>query len=426
MVSDVLHAYHCPKLALVRSRPARFRQFDMTDDSTSHGLAETNRAGAFTFAILFAVESLSRSFNASVLSVQAYDLLGSSRSVSMLSACVALTVLVTTLCMPYLIGGLRRRWTYTLGAGLMITACALIASYTIFGHAVGVVLRNTGISILNITLSLYIMDNIHRSDLTRSEPLRLSLSTFSWMVGPALGVWLYDTYGSWAPQLAGAATSMILLVVFWNLRLKENNILPSGRFAPSGPAANIVRFAAQPRLRLAWAIAFGRSCFWGTLFTYGPLLMIEGGFGKQAGGLLISASQAMLLAAFVFGRVARHIGVRTVISLCFLTIAVSCTSAGISGENDPMRAALLLLVASFFATGLDAVGGIPFLRSVRFAERQRMTSVYRTFIEFSELVPGAIFAVALIYFDTSIVFIVLGVSLLVMAAISWLYLPKSL
>ena len=40
-------------------------------------------------------------------------------------------------------------------------------------------LRNCGAGILNITLSLYIMDHIKKSDLARAEPLRLSLSTFS-------------------------------------------------------------------------------------------------------------------------------------------------------------------------------------------------------------------------------------------------------
>ncbi len=398
----------------------------MTDDSTNQTLAETHRAGAFTFATLFAIESLSRSFNASVLSIQAYDLLGSSRSVSLLSAATAFTVLIVTLCLPYIIGGLRRRWTYTLGAIMMICACLLLSTFTVTGQALGVFLRNTGISILNITLSLYIMDNIRRQDLSRTEPLRLALSTFSWMAGPAAGVWLYDTYGSWAPQIASAAASVLLLTVFWNLRLKETAVLPSGKFAVQSPLKAIVRFSTQPRLRLAWAIAFGRSCFWGTLFTYAPLVMIEGGFSKQFGGLLISMSQVMLLAAFVFGRIARHIGVRKVIALSFATMAFSTVVAGIFGTSDPMATAILLLTASFFAAGLDAVGGIPYMRAVRFAERQQMTSVYRTFIEFSELVPGAIFAIALFYFETTFVFIVLGVFLAFMAAISWRYLPKSL
>jgi hypothetical protein len=398
----------------------------MTDDSTAQSLFETNRAGALTFAMLFAIESLSRSFNASVLSIQAYDLLGSSQRVSLLSIVVSLSVLCMTLSLPYLLGGLRRRWTYSIGAVLMITACAALATHTISGQIMGAFLRNTGAAILNVTLSLYIMDNIRRADLTQSEPLRLTLSTLSWMVGPFAGVWLYQTYGSWVPQVASACVSIILLLVFWQLRLKENRILPSGAFGRTSPVTNIKRFAAQPRLRLAWAIALGRSCFWATLFTYGPLLMIEGGLGKKVGGLLISASQAMLLFAFVFGRLAQQVSVRVIIVLSFLTISLALVGAGLAGRAHPGTAAMLLLVASLFATGLDAVGGIPFLRAVRFSERQQMASVYRTFIEFSELLPGAVFALVLTTFETGAVFGVLGLSILGIAALSWWYLPKSM
>ena len=56
-------------------------------------------------------------------------------------------------------------------------------------------------------------------------------------------------------------------------------------------SATCRRFLAQPRLRLAWLIAFGRSCFWTTFFIYGPLLLVEAGLDKTVGGFMISASQ---------------------------------------------------------------------------------------------------------------------------------------
>ena len=78
------------------------------------------------------------------------------------------------------------------------------------------------------------------------------------------------------------------------------------------------------------------------------------------------------------------------------------------------------------ASALDGVGGIPFLRAVRPHERQRMTSVYRTFIDFSELIPSFIFAIALMWFPIGSVFVILGLWLAVAGALSWRYLPRSL
>ncbi len=398
----------------------------MSAESISPNFVSGRKAGALTFGAIFALESLIRSLNSTVISLQAYDLLGSSQKVSELSTLVALVVLLTTLMLPYILGRLRRRWAYTLGVVGLMTASLFLASFTVAGQIGGMFFRNCGAAVLNITLSLYILDHIKKSDLAHSEPLRLSLSTFSWMIGPASGVWLYTQFGAWGPQLASIAVAAILLVLFWILRLSDRVIMPSGTLQPFNPLANVARFVRQPRLRLAWMVAFGRSCFWATFFIYGPLLMVEGGVGKQIGGLMISASQGLLLCAYIFGRLAYRFGVRLVISLCFQMMAVSSIAAGIAGKERPYIAMLFLLFGAFAASGLDGVGGIPFLRAVRAHERQHMAAVYRTYIDFSDLIPAMIFAVALSYFEIGIVFITLGVSLVVLGSIAYRYLPESM
>src|SRR5204862_3566870 len=102
---------------------------------------------------------------------------------------------------------LARRWAYTLGVGALITACIALATFTLPGQVVGMYLRNAGAAILNISLSLYILDHIRRADLVRSEPLRLTLSTLSWTVGPFLGVWLSERSGHWSPQALSPGVS---------------------------------------------------------------------------------------------------------------------------------------------------------------------------------------------------------------------------
>jgi MFS family permease len=399
----------------------------MSSDASQMISVETGRkAGAMTFGLLFLLESLVRSFNSGVLSIQAYDLLGSSQKVSVLATCVSVTTLMITLMMPWLFGRMRRRWAYTVGGLLLISGSVALASFTLPGQVAGVILRNSGASIMNVTLQLYILDHIRKVDLTRSEPIRLAISTFAWVVGPASGVWLYTNYGPIAPQLAAICAAILVLSVFWYLRLHDKVNLPSGTLQSFNPLANVARFATQPRLRLAWAIAFGRSCFWATFFTYGPLLMIEGGLDKKVGGYIISASQIFLLSAFAFGALAKRMGVRAVIALCFAMISISTFAAGLVGVHSPAIAAGLLLVASLFASGIDSVGGIPYLRAVRPFERQRMTAVYRTFIEFSDIVPGFIFAIALSFFDIGVVFVILGICLSSLAYITWRYLPKSM
>ena len=399
----------------------------MAPESSTATLPLPQKAGAATFATIFVIESFTRSLNVTVVSLQAHDILGSSQKVSVLATSVSLVLLLSTLLLPLVLGRLRRRWAYSLGAVFMLIAAICLATHTLAGQWIGMFLRNGAAAIFNIVLSLYILDNIKRQDLARAEPIRLSMSAVSWTTGPALGVWLYVAYGPWGTQAAVIASLVLLMAVFWFLRLSDSgSSLPSGTLQTFNPLANVRRFLGQPRLVLAWFIAFGRSCFWSTFMIYGPLLIVESGLGKGISGLVVSVSQALLLAAYWSGSLARHYGVRAVIAGSFGLASVAVLGAGLAGTHAPHVAIALLLAGGLAGSALDGVGGIPFLRAVRPHERQRMTAVYRTSVEFSELVPSFIFAFALLWFEIGAVFVILGLWLGALSALTWRYLPRSL
>jgi hypothetical protein len=100
--------------------------------------------------------------------------------------------------------------------------------------------------------------------------------------------------------------------------------------------------------------------------------------------------------------------------------------AGIAGTSAPVAAGLLLLGGTIGTSALDGVGGIPFLRAVRPHERAQMTAVYRSYIDFSDLIPSFIYSFALLVFPLGIVFTLLGLGLSVIALVAWAYLPRSM
>ena len=384
------------------------------------------KRGAFAFATLFAVESFSRALVATVVSVQAHDLLMSSQRVSVLFTCVSLAVLVSTLTLPMLFRYVPRRWIYTAGVAGLILASLAFAFHTLPGQVGGMYLRNVGAATLNIALALYILDHIRKADLVRSEPMRLTFSTVSWTIGPFLGVWLYETYGPWAPQLLCIATCCLVIIFFWYLRLNDHPVIKAATSTLQNPLANVGRFVSQPRLRLAWIIAFGRSCFWTTFFVYGSLLMTEGNLGKEASGLLISLSQLALCTAYLFGKISERIGVRKVIFWSYAVAALAMIGAGYAGTAAPILAAVFLLIGAVANSALDGVGGIPYLRSVRAHERPQMTGVYRSYIDLSDLLPSLIYSFVLLAFPLGTVFYILGVWLAIVGFVAWRYLPRSM
>jgi len=384
------------------------------------------KRGAVAFASLFAIESFARAIVATVVSVQAHDLLESSQRVSVLFTCVSSAVLLTTLTLPLLFRHVPRRWVYTAGLVGLILASLAFATHTLPGQVGGMYLRNVGAATLNIALALYILDHIRKADLVRSEPMRLAFSTLSWTVGPFLGVWLYENYGPWAPQLLCIATCCLVILFFWYLRLNDHPVIKAATSTPQSPLDNVGRFVSQPRLRLAWLIAFGRSCFWTTFFVYGSLLMIEGNLGKEASGILISLSQIVLCTAYLFGKLSERIGVRKVIVWAYGVAAVAVICAGIAGTGAPVLAGAFLLIGATANSGLDGVGGIPYLRSVRAHERAQMTGVYRSYIDLSDLLPSLTYAFVLLVFPLGTVFIILGIWMAIVGYVAWRYLPRSM
>jgi MFS family permease len=193
---------------------------------------------------------------------------------------------------------------------------------------------------------------------------------------------------------------------------------------PRNPLRFVARFWSQPRLRLAYAIAFSRSCWWVLLTVYGPIYMIETGAGDTAGGYLVSAGNMLLFLVLIFGIVARKVGIRKVI-VAALVLCGFATLAIAGAYPSPWLGAAFFIVAAVGASALDAVGGIPFLRAVRARERAEMTMVYVTFIQMSELVPTAVFAILLSLFDFPVIFVAMA-ALLLWAAWIARWVPKSM
>jgi MFS family permease len=383
-------------------------------------------AGARTFATLYGLESFARASISSVIPIQAYEILRNEQGVSILYTVVALLGLSATLFMPVLIERFSRRWIYTAGVLALILGSALFVSGTLAGQVLGMLARVMGASALAITLNLYIMDHIRKTEVMQAESLRMAWSMLGWTAGPTLGVVLYSRYGIVAPHLVVIGFAIVLLVMFWRYRLSDNPLIRPGKTRASNPLANIGRFVAQPRLRLAWLIAFGRSCFWTTFFVYGPLLMVVTGEGSLAGGLLVSAGNALLFVAVYWGRAGKKYGVRNVMTLAFFAMTATLFAAGFFGERFPLAAGFFLLGSALFAVALDALGSTPFLRAVRAYERPQMSAVYRTYLDFSELLPPLVYSVVLAFFGLGAVFATLGVFAAICGWLTWRYLPKSM
>ena len=385
-------------------------------------LGSASLSQGIVFAILFFLDSIARTIVLTVIPLQALRLLGDAQRVSVLYFGAGLFGLCTSLAIPWLVRRLRRRRVFTLGALCMLAAAGSFATQNVVGLAIGLGCQLFGTACLGISMNLYVMDHISRRDLGRFEPMRTFFVATGWALGPWLGVWLAMNIAPLAPFAVSALGASVTLGFFWFLRLTDNPAVASTALRSPNPLRYLPRYFAQPRLRLAWVLAVGRSSWWSMFYVYAPIYAVVNGFDSVAGGAIVSIGSASLYLVPIWGWIGRRYGFRILLIVGYaaggaVTIAVAAVA------DAPWLGAVLLVGAALGASVVDGAGNVPFLRAVRPLERAEMTTVFMTYRNAAQFAPPGIFAALLRVFDLPAVFIAGGGAMLVMARLAH-YIPR--
>jgi len=387
-------------------------------------LGAVGQAGVTSLAVLYAVSTFYRALLITVLPLLAHRLLGDAQQVSVFYFLVSVVTVAGSLSVPWLVRRFRRRYVLTLGACFSPLGMGFLAFDTLWGLVIGMPLYVFGTTCVEICINLYVLEHVQRRELGRFEPLRIFFAAGCWLVGPWLGVTLADVVAPWLTYAVGAAGAMTMLGYFWFLRLKDHPAVPAMKQPPPNPLLYFPRFFRQPRLRLAWVLAFGRACWWTTFFVYGPILAVTSGLSVQASGAIVSLGMGCLFMARFWGMVGRRWGLRRMLIGAYAGTGVVTIAVGVAA-GVPWLGAVLLVASAFAAGAIDGAGNTPFLRAVHPYERPEMTTVFITYRDAAQLTPPGAFSALLKVADLPVVFLVAGGSMFVLA---WYarYLPRRL
>lgn len=369
-------------------------------------LQKATRPGAESFALVFAAESLARSLISSVIPLQMLRVLGDAQQVSTLYFLASSCGLLYAILLPMIVGRIPRRFVYSFGAVVMGAASLLFMGAEAEYQLLAMLARVVGLVTTTVCMNLYILDHISRRELSRSEPKRVFYSAWAWTIGPVTGAFLLQ-YSDWLPFAVSAVCVVVMIVYFWCLRLSQTSPIMPGRGRAQNPLRNIRRFVKQPRLILAWTLAFCRASWWSMFFIYTPLFAVHFGLGELAGGILVSLGNGFLFLLPFWARIARRIGARLVLRTAFLVSGVGTSLVAFTAGLPELGAGCILL-AAIGMSFQDSIGNLPFMVAVRPSERAEMTSVYTTYRDTSELVPPGVFSVLLRFYDLTAVFLVMG------------------
>ncbi|MEM7207716.1 MAG: MFS transporter [Pseudomonadota bacterium] len=377
-----------------------------------------------SIARLSGTEGLARAFLVGIIPLVALDALGSKQAVSFVYLLGALLTMTITLNIGLLERLLNRRFVVTLGAAFM----ALAATFLYFGSgtvfALGIGLRSASASIFSVCISLYIMDYIGKRELTRSESRRMQYQGAAWLIGPSVGLWIYENGNPAFAYLIAGVSSACMLGYFWWLRLGKDQVLRAARSKAPNPFRAVMRYLNQPRLRIAYGITLSRSSFWVAMFVYGPIYVVEANLPVWVAGALLSGVSALLFFSPLVRRLSDRFGTRQIIIGGLILTGMSMVALGVMGEARP-AGIVFWVTGAIGGAALDVLGNIPFMRSVKPRERTEMTTVFSTWREGSELLTPALVAGVLFFAPFWVFYFVLAISHFA-AAVSASYLPRRL
>lgn len=345
------------------------------------------------FATLAALEAAFRGLLMSVMPLVLYRTFGDEALVSAIYLAAGLVSLLCGMFVPAISRHVPRRWLFTLSGVLYVAGVCFILTGRPEFKAIGLVVNALGTVTFNVTLSAYVLDYITRQDLGRNESTRMLFSAASWTIGPVLGVVLLNWWEP-APFLLAGFFSVVMVAVFWYLRLGNGKQITRARGPAPNPLAYLGRFVQQPRLIAGWLFAVIRSCGWWVYAVYLPIFCIQNGLGETLGGLAMSASNGLLFVTPFMLRLVHRWSVRSSVRGSFAFVGAAFTAAWLAAPW-PLLSVGLLFLGSIGLIMLDVCGSLPFLMAVKPSERTEMAAVYSSFRDISGILTPAVAAAVL-------------------------------
>ena len=377
---------------------------------------------ALPFGMMQCVLALCWVLPSAVIPIEALAILGSALNVSILFFAVSFVGVGGAFAMPWLVHFAGRRRIFAIGGICVAVSSVLLSLGTIAPLIVGLAFRVFGYLCVDVAFEVAIMERIPRRALARFEPVRMFFMAIGFLIGPWLGIRLSLDVGLWAPFALSAVLTLAVCAFAFGAGFSGH---PTGTvFAgrPPNPLRFVLRFARQPRLRLAWLLAFGRSGWWTMFFIYTPIYCVQSGLGEELAGIVLSAGAIPMLFVPLWGRLGGRVGMRALLAVGYLTTGGATIAVAVA-SGVPWLGVALLLAGTTCASLIDAAGNTLFFRAVHPHERTEMASVFTTYREAAQLGPPGVFAALLSVFALPAVFVASGASMVLLTYLTR-YIPR--
>ena len=237
-----------------------------------------------------------------------------------------------------------------------------------------VILHNIGVTLATNSQSILFKDSTRsKTEFRRDMGLMGSLLNLSWFIGPLLGGYVLSVSGTTGLFiLAGilcVLSSVYISIQPFKARHKNRSIIDNNL------RENIKNYIQNRTLRIAFFQRMGIMVWWGFIWTFMPIFMLENNYSVSQIGIFIALTQLPLfLLEFKTTFAAAKFSYRWIFIACYGILSLLTIFASISSNYDWIL--IVMIVASLSLAFLEPITDLFFFDNVSLIDEEKTYPLY--------------------------------------------------
>ncbi len=255
------------------------------------------------------------------------------------------------------------------------------------------------------TFSILFKDNVKNSDLNKSEGLMYVLVNVGWLIGPMISGFFLSEYGMNYPFYAGTALMLLSMTLFLILGVKE--VKKERESLDLDYKKNIKEFFKNKKLILSYIISAGISGWWGFVYLYIPLAIINSGIDKIYLSYFFTAVVVpLILFEYKVGELSEKKGFRPFLVGGFGGLVV--LGITLFFIQNIFLLVGLVVFGSVFVSCLEPLKDTFFFKHVTLKEEEKFYPIYSSAMNFGEIVVKSLVALTLVFLPVKFSYLILA------------------
>lgn len=298
---------------------------------------------------------------------------------------------------------------------------AILLSYILFSliKSFALFLIITIIEVIAIVFKLgswgvIIRNESKLKDIGKNEGLRYTLLNIGYVVGPLVVGFIAAKFGFSIVFLVMALILLIALLLFLNMKVREPDTIKSSDY---NFLKNIYHYFSDSFRLRAYLLKGGMALWWGIVYIFLPLLVLEKGLGIEWVGIaLLGINLPLIVLEYPISRIADKIGYKGFFIFGFLILAIISFIVFFSSSIYLIMA--LFVISSIGATFIEPLAEAYFFKITPKNIENAYYLPFLTSIDAGHFVGRLIASAAIFFLSFNYIFLILCFEMLFFAFIA--------